>query len=98
MDLGVGMSELLVLGIVALVVVGPRDLPLLMRRVSEVVRRAREMAGEFRRSFDEMGREIELEELRREVAALRDANPVRALQEDMRALDAEARRDLETRS
>ena len=68
---GIGGLEILVIGIVALLVVGPRDLPLLMRKIGKVMARARSMANEFRSSFDEMARQSELDELRKEVQALR---------------------------
>lgn len=68
---GVGGFEILVIGLVALLVVGPKDLPILMRRVGQVVGKARAMANEFRASFDEMARQSELDELRKEVEALR---------------------------
>ena len=68
---GVGGFEILVIGLVALLVVGPKDLPILMRRVGQMVGKARAMANEFRASFDEMARQSELDELRKEVEALR---------------------------
>ncbi|MFN5083777.1 MAG: Sec-independent protein translocase protein TatB, partial [Brevundimonas sp.] len=49
---GIGGFELLVIGLVALIVVGPKDLPLLMRKVGRVMARARAMASEFRASSD----------------------------------------------
>lgn len=63
--------EFLLAGAVALIVVGPKDLPILMRRLGQFVARMRAMAAEFRASFDELARQSELDELRREVAALR---------------------------
>ena len=68
---GVGGFEILVIGLVALLVVGPKDLPVLMRRVGRMVAKARAMANEFRSSFDEMARQSELDDLRKEVEALR---------------------------
>jgi sec-independent protein translocase protein TatB len=62
-------------------VVGPKDLPVLMRKVGQVLGRLRGMAAEFRASFDEMARQSELDELRKEVEALRRGqmlDPVRA--------------------
>ncbi|MBC6981752.1 Sec-independent protein translocase protein TatB [Caulobacter sp. 17J80-11] len=67
----VGGFELVVIAIVALLVVGPKDLPVLMRKVGHVMGRMRAMAADFRASFDEMARQSELDELRREVEALR---------------------------
>ena len=68
---GIGGFEIVVIGLVALLVVGPKDLPVLMRRVGQVVAKARAMANEFRASFDEMARQSELDDLRKEVEALR---------------------------
>lgn len=68
---GIGGLEILVIGLLALIVVGPKDLPLLMRKVGKALGKARAMAGEFRSSFDEMARQSELDELRKEVEALR---------------------------
>jgi sec-independent protein translocase protein TatB len=60
-----------IIGVLALIVVGPKDLPILMRKVGRFVAHMRSMAAEFRASFDEMARQSELDELRREVEALR---------------------------
>jgi sec-independent protein translocase protein TatB len=68
---GIGGFEILVIGLVALLVVGPKDLPVLMRRVGQAMAKMRGMANEFRASFDEMARQSELDELRKEVQALR---------------------------
>ena len=77
----IGGTELLVIAAVALIVVGPKDLPVLLRKLGQFVGRMRGMASEFRASFDEMARQSELDELRREVQAMRSgqfANPVQA--------------------
>ncbi len=63
--------DFLIVGVIALIVVGPKDLPILMRKVGQVVGKMRGMAAEFRASFDELARQSELEELRREVEAMR---------------------------
>ncbi|MFN9928632.1 MAG: Sec-independent protein translocase protein TatB, partial [Phenylobacterium sp.] len=67
----IGMSELVVIAIVALIVVGPKDLPVLLRRFGQFMAKLRGMAAEFRASFDEMARQSELDELRKEVEAMR---------------------------
>ena len=69
---GIGGLEYLVIGIVALLVVGPERLPGMLRQLGKMVAKARGMANEFRASFDEMARQSELDELRKEVQALRD--------------------------
>jgi sec-independent protein translocase protein TatB len=63
--------EILIIGALALIVIGPKDLPVLMRRIGQFVGRMRNMAAEFRASFDELARQSELDELRRQVEALR---------------------------
>ena len=63
--------EFLIVAIVALVVVGPKDLPILLRKVGQFMAKVRSMAAEFRASFDEMARQSELDELRKEVEAMR---------------------------
>jgi sec-independent protein translocase protein TatB len=67
----VGASELIVIAIVALIVVGPKDLPILLRRFGQFMAKLRGMANEFRASFDEMARQSELDDLRKEVEAMR---------------------------
>lgn len=79
----IGWSELLVVLVVALVVVGPKDLPRLMRMIGRWVGKARAMADQFRKSFDELARESELDDLRAEIAALRSANPLAEVQSEL---------------
>ena len=71
MDLGIGTAELIVIAAVALIVVGPKDLPVLMRKIGAFMTKMRSLASEFRASFDEMARQAELDELRKEVEQLR---------------------------
>ena len=67
----IGATELMVIAAVALIVVGPKDLPMLLRKLGQFVARLRGMASEFRTSFDDMARQSELDDLRKEVAAMR---------------------------
>ena len=85
-----GFQELIVLVILALVVVGPKDLPLMVRRLGRFVGKMRGLAREFQRSFDELGREAELEELKREVEQLKKANPVSEIQREFKEAESEA--------
>jgi sec-independent protein translocase protein TatB len=63
--------EFLIAVIVALIVVGPKDLPILLRKLGQFMAKVRSMAAEFRASFDEMARQSELDDLRKEVEAMR---------------------------
>lgn len=59
-------SKLLILAIVALIVVGPKDLPILLRTVGKYLGVIRRQAAEFRSQFDEAMREAELDQLKKE--------------------------------
>jgi sec-independent protein translocase protein TatB len=89
---GMGGMEMLVIAILALVVVGPKDLPVLLRRLGQFTGKVRNMANEFRASFDEMARQSELDDLRKEVEALRNqqAQPLGPeLENHMREISAD---------
>jgi sec-independent protein translocase protein TatB len=60
---GIGEGELLIIAVVALVVIGPKDLPRAMRTIGNFVGRARGMAKHFRSGLDTMMREADLEEM-----------------------------------
>jgi sec-independent protein translocase protein TatB len=62
-----GMSELLLIGVVALIVIGPKDLPRALRVAGYWVRRARTLSREFQSSVEQMIREAELDEMRQEL-------------------------------
>jgi sec-independent protein translocase protein TatB len=81
------LFDFLIVGAVALIVVGPKDLPLLMRKVGQFMARVRGMAAEFRASFDELARQSELDELRREVQALRTGRPLDVVSQHLGAGD-----------
>ncbi len=57
-------SELTIIGVVALVVIGPKDLPKALRAAGQVIRRGRALAREFQNTFEEVVREAELDEIR----------------------------------
>jgi sec-independent protein translocase protein TatB len=81
-------SHILILLAVALVVVGPKDLPKLMNMVGKWAGKARAMANEFKKSFDDMARQSELDELRKEITDLKSHQSITDLQADLsRPLD-----------
>src|SRR5918996_5735083 len=63
----IGWSEMVVIMLVALVVIGPKDLPRLARNIGQWVAKGRAMAREFQRSLEDMAREAELDDVRREI-------------------------------
>jgi sec-independent protein translocase protein TatB len=66
----IGWTELLVVGIVALIVIGPRELPRTLRTIGQMMTKVRRMASEFQGQFNEAIREAELDELRKEAEKL----------------------------
>jgi sec-independent protein translocase protein TatB len=79
--------------VIVLIVVGPKDLPRMLRKAGQVMGRMRGMANEFRASFDEMARQSELEELRKEVEAMRKASQA-AIPQDL-GIEAQMKSDAE---
>ncbi|MDA7963870.1 Sec-independent protein translocase protein TatB [Ruegeria sp.] len=69
-----GLTELLVIGVVALIVVGPKDLPVLFRNVGRWVGKARGMAREFSNAMNEAADEAGVNEIKKGLNAA--ANPV----------------------
>ncbi|WP_138379724.1 Sec-independent protein translocase protein TatB [Luteithermobacter gelatinilyticus] len=61
----IGMLEMFVLLVLAIIVVGPRDLPKLMRNVGRFVRKVRELGNEFQSGLKQIADEVELEEVTR---------------------------------
>ncbi len=80
-----GFVEMVVIAIVALIVVKPKDLPGLMRSIGQTVASARRMATEFTSAFDDMAREAEMDELRKEMDALRFDKMADEVKEEMDA-------------
>ena len=63
----IGWSEILVIAIVAIVVIGPKDLPRVMRTVGQWAGKMKRMSREFQNQFNEALREAELEDVRKDV-------------------------------
>jgi sec-independent protein translocase protein TatB len=80
---GIGFFEMVLLVVVAIVVIGPKELPLMMRKFGRFTGKMRAMAFEFKQGFDELGRQAELEELRKEVADLRKHTGIDDIQKDL---------------
>jgi len=71
----IGWSELLVIAVVAIVVVGPKDLPRLMRSFGHYAGKLRRAASDFQSQFEEAMRESEIDEVRKAIDSVRENTP-----------------------
>ncbi len=83
---GLDLSEFALIGIVALLFIGPKDMPVAIRTVTNMIKKGRKLAQEFQGHVDEMIREADLGEARDQFRQLRSLN-VRG--QVMRALDSD---------
>ena len=92
---GVGFEEMVMLVLVAIIVIGPKDLPLMMRKFGRFTGKMRAMAFEFKQGIDELGRQAELDELRKEVQALKSSTGLedikREFEQDRIALESDVK-------
>lgn len=96
--LDIGWTELLVIAVILIVVVGPKDLPPMIRAFGKMTKRLRQTAGEFRAQFDEALREAELDDLKNSVNDIRSLNPANTIRETLnplRQMGQEVKSDLE---
>ena len=89
----IAWSEMLVIGAVALVVIGPKDLPKALRSVGEAVGKIKRMAAEFQGQFNDAMREAELHDLKKQVedvggsvqaATKVDFNPIETIRNEIK--------------
>jgi sec-independent protein translocase protein TatB len=93
----VGASELLVIGAVALIVIGPKELPGLLRTAGAAMNKVRRMASEFRGQFDEAMREAELDQAKKAFTDVSDMassakttfNPMESIRSEIQSLKDE---------
>ncbi|XUY28234.1 Sec-independent protein translocase protein TatB [Agrobacterium sp. rho-8.1] len=93
----IGWSELLVIAVVLIVVVGPKDLPPMIRAFGKTMAGLRKMAGDFRSQFDEALKEADMDDVRQTISDVRNLNPTNSIRDAMnplRQLGNEIRADL----
>jgi sec-independent protein translocase protein TatB len=90
----IGFQELLVIGAAAVICIPPKDLPGAMRTVMGVMRKAKEMAGEFHQSIQEVGRQADLQDMKKQLTDLGNVDPKELIE---RGIDpgGELRREIE---
>ncbi len=79
----IGWTELLIIAVVAIIIVGPKDLPGMLRSLGRYAGKMKRAAGEFRSQFDDALRDSELDELRSVVSDMGDLNPVNQIRDSV---------------
>ncbi|UVC10849.1 twin-arginine translocase subunit TatB [Rhizobium sp. TH2] len=84
--LEVGWSEILVIALILIIVVGPKDLPGMLRNFGKMATRVRSMANDFKGQFDQAMREAELEDVTKGINEVRKLNPSNSLRDAINPL------------
>lgn len=79
----IGWTELLVIAVVAIIIVGPKDLPGMLRSLGRYAGKLKRAAGEFRQQFDDAIRDSELDELRSSMRGASNLNPANQIRDSI---------------
>jgi sec-independent protein translocase protein TatB len=86
----ISWSEFLLIGVVALIVIGPKELPAVMRTMGQWARKIRIMAGDFQNQFHEAMREVEMADLKKQVDDIaqdvKNYDPLKGVRADVEAI------------
>jgi sec-independent protein translocase protein TatB len=86
----IGWTEMLVIAIVMIVVVGPKDLPRMLRTFGKTTAKLRAMAGDFQKQFNEALKEAELDDVKKSVDELRSLNPANEIKKHLNPFEKAA--------
>ncbi len=78
-----GWTEMLMVAAVAIIVVGPKDLPRLMRTIGQFVTKAKGMASELQSQFMDIAHQSELDDIRKSVSDIKVQNPLEDIDKDL---------------
>ena len=89
---GLGMTEMIVIGGIALLVVGPKDLPKVFKGIASVMKQVRKLTREFQGVVNDMIRESDLDDLRKEANDLRNSiDPTKEIRDAMKDVEDDVR-------
>jgi sec-independent protein translocase protein TatB len=91
----IGWTELVVIAVVAIVVIGPKDLPRAMRTVGQFTGKLKRMAREFQGQFNEAIREAELDDVKKSIQDLAKVDPVADIRAETAKVDRSIRAELD---
>ena len=86
----IGWTEMLVIAVVMIVVVGPKDLPKMLRTFGRTTAKLRSMAGDFQKQFNEALKEAELDDVKKSVDSLRGLNPANEIKKQLNPFEKAA--------
>lgn len=86
----IGWTEMLVIAVVMIVVVGPKDLPRMLRTFGKMTTKVRGMAGDFQKQFNDALKEAELDDVKKSVDALRGLNPAAEIRKQLNPFEKAA--------
>ena len=82
----IGMTEMLVVAIVAIVFIGPKELPGMLRTFGRTMKTVRGMAGDFQKQFDQALKDAELDEVKNAVDGVRNLDPTKQIKDKLNPL------------
>lgn len=86
----IGWTEMLVIAVVMIVVVGPKDLPRMLRTFGRTTAKLRSMAGDFQKQFNEALKEAELDDVKKSVESLRSLDPAAEIRKQLNPFEQAA--------
>jgi sec-independent protein translocase protein TatB len=86
----IGWTEMLVIAVVMIVVVGPKDLPRMLRTFGKTAAKLRAMAGDFQKQFNDALKEAELDDVKKSVDQLRGLNPANEIRKQLNPFEKAA--------
>jgi sec-independent protein translocase protein TatB len=87
-DFGIGYTELVVIALVAIIVIGPKDLPKVLRAFGRTMQKMRGMARDFQGHLDQAMREAGVDEIKKEISNLKTMNPIEDVKKEINSIAA----------
>ncbi|MGE3877211.1 MAG: Sec-independent protein translocase protein TatB [Parvibaculaceae bacterium] len=87
-DFGIGYTEIVVIALVAVIVIGPKDLPKVLRAFGRTMQKVRGMAREFQGHLDQAMREAGVDEIKKEISNLKTMNPIEDVKKEINSISA----------
>jgi len=87
--LDIGFPEFLLISFVLLIVVGPKDLPKVLRSLTSLVRKIKSMASQFHSGIDDLANEAEISNLRKEISKIDDKSIIHSELENVKNYENE---------